>query len=174
MTSLYRHFDADGDLLYVGVSLSAVYRLSQHKQASGWYSDISRVDIENFTSRTAALIAETAAIQGEDPKYNIQKKAPKLPKTVEVYKNPEMSRMQLLHRVAIYQPIYTMDEAGRALRQSASAVKRLVEDGKLGCIITGRSMRKTKDGVLKEYVKRKITGWQLIEYIEHLESQRHD
>lgn len=31
-TELYRHFAADGCLLYVGISLSAVARLTQHRQ----------------------------------------------------------------------------------------------------------------------------------------------
>jgi hypothetical protein len=36
-TELYRHYDAEGNLLYVGISLNSVVRLTQHRQASGWF-----------------------------------------------------------------------------------------------------------------------------------------
>lgn len=68
---LYRHFDANGDLLYVGTSLSAVKRLGQHKYNSVWFSQIARVDIEMFESRNLALQAEEIAIKSEFPLYNV-------------------------------------------------------------------------------------------------------
>jgi hypothetical protein len=70
--SLYRHFDAAGELLYVGVSISAVARLSEHARASRWASQIARVDIERHPTREAALAAEAAAIKAERPRYNTQ------------------------------------------------------------------------------------------------------
>lgn len=68
---LYRHFDAQGDLLYVGMSLSAVNRLSGHKSASKWFAEIARVEVENFASREEAAFAEDEAIILENPRYNI-------------------------------------------------------------------------------------------------------
>lgn len=69
-TALYRHYDANGQLLYVGVSLSAVYRLSQHRR-SGWAQAIARVDIKHYSCRAAALTAERKAIYKEKPRFNI-------------------------------------------------------------------------------------------------------
>jgi hypothetical protein len=46
MEHLYRHFDKDGTLLYVGISLSAINRLGQHKDNAHWFSSIKRVEIE--------------------------------------------------------------------------------------------------------------------------------
>ena len=37
-TCLYRHYDKDDKLLYVGISISAYTRLSQHKINSKWAS----------------------------------------------------------------------------------------------------------------------------------------
>jgi GIY-YIG catalytic domain len=68
---LYRHFDGDGQLLYVGVSLNVVNRLAQHRSGSSWYNDIKRVDVEAFETREQALDAERKAISGEHPTYNI-------------------------------------------------------------------------------------------------------
>lgn len=69
-TALYRHFDAAGRLLYVGISLSAVQRLAQHKQASHWFAQIARVDVEWLPSRHDALRAESKAIANEAPLHN--------------------------------------------------------------------------------------------------------
>ena len=70
-TDLYRHFDAEGTLLYVGISLSAVSRLSQHVKATyDWTKDIKTVTIEKFDSRPSALRAERNAIKTEKPLYN--------------------------------------------------------------------------------------------------------
>ena len=73
MPDLYRHFNAEGELLYVGISLSAVKRLSQHKCDSTWYGDIATIEIEKFPTREEAMEAETVAIQNEAPIYNIAK-----------------------------------------------------------------------------------------------------
>lgn len=74
-TSLYRHFDADGRLLYIGVSLSPTYRLRQHRQ-SHWYEAIFRVEIEHHKSRPHALYAEAIAIMREKPLHNLAKPIP--------------------------------------------------------------------------------------------------
>lgn len=70
-TQLYRHFDAQGRLLYVGISLSTVARLTQHRNSSDWYSQISRVEIQKFDTRSEAEGAEWEAIQKEKPIHNI-------------------------------------------------------------------------------------------------------
>jgi hypothetical protein len=62
-TDLYRHFDADGTLLYVGISLSAITRLKQHKSVAGWRGKIAKVTIETLPSREAVLDAESIAIK---------------------------------------------------------------------------------------------------------------
>ncbi|MEE4209349.1 MAG: hypothetical protein V2I43_08800 [Parvularcula sp.] len=71
MTQLYRHFDADGRLLYVGISLHAVARLAQHNLNSDWAQNISRVDVEKFANRTDAIRAEIKAIRDEKPLHNV-------------------------------------------------------------------------------------------------------
>lgn len=70
-TALYRHFDAAGALLYVGISLSVVQRLQQHKRAAGWFGEIARVDVQWHPTREAALAAERAAICAEGPSWNV-------------------------------------------------------------------------------------------------------
>jgi predicted DNA-binding transcriptional regulator AlpA len=68
---LYRHFDAGGTLLYVGVSISALNRLMGHKEKAHWYWTIARMDVTNYETRQASLDAERKAIIEEMPLFNI-------------------------------------------------------------------------------------------------------
>jgi hypothetical protein len=86
-TALYRHFDADGRLLYVGISIQAFGRLCRHQKGSPWWLKIARVTVEQFGSRSAAEDAELRAIKTELPVYNKRHK-PKI-ELVEPNGNPE-------------------------------------------------------------------------------------
>lgn len=70
-TTLYRFFDADDRLLYVGISLSVVERLRAHRSDKHWFPDLARATFENFDSRREAAAAELAAIKAEKPIYNV-------------------------------------------------------------------------------------------------------
>lgn len=70
MTYLYRHYDKNGMLLYVGVSQSFVQRTKQHLRLSHWSDDIATIKIERFETRDAAFWAEVDAIATEKPLYN--------------------------------------------------------------------------------------------------------
>jgi hypothetical protein len=72
-TILYRHFSKDNRLLYVGISISVMARLQQHK-SSPWWRDISYITFERFSSCTIAKAAERMAIEKENPLYNIMGK----------------------------------------------------------------------------------------------------
>jgi hypothetical protein len=69
-TALYRHWNAEGELLYVGISLSAVERLSAHAREAGWAGLIAHVTVEWFDTRLEAMAAEKRAILDERPKHN--------------------------------------------------------------------------------------------------------
>jgi len=68
---LYRHFDKDGKLLYVGIALSVIDRLRSHRGCSFWFHDISTITIEKFSTRKEVLDAEKIAIKNENPSHNI-------------------------------------------------------------------------------------------------------
>lgn len=70
MHQLYRHFGADDLLLYVGISLSTVSRLAQHRTQSGWFHKIVKITIENFRTISEARFSEKSAIKKEKPIYN--------------------------------------------------------------------------------------------------------
>jgi ribosome-binding protein aMBF1 (putative translation factor) len=69
-TALYRHFDASGALLYVGISCNPFRRLNEHADRSNWSEKIAAVTLEWFASREEAEQAERGAIFAEKPKFN--------------------------------------------------------------------------------------------------------
>lgn len=72
MPTVYRFFDAEGGLLYVGMTLSYESRLSTHKSASPWWPRVARIELERFDTRREAMRAEFRAILGECPEFNVQ------------------------------------------------------------------------------------------------------
>lgn len=69
-TALYRHFDKDGELLYVGIAKSLAARTEQHSGKSEWFDEVATTETQYFDSRKEALVAETTAIRAERPKHN--------------------------------------------------------------------------------------------------------
>jgi len=69
-TALYRHFGADGALLYVGISHQVILRTKQHVETATWAEGINQITVEWFETRDMALAAENAAITSERPLFN--------------------------------------------------------------------------------------------------------
>jgi len=67
---LYRHFNSEGQLLYVGISNSTLVRLGAHRANAHWFNTITNVTVEKCTDRKDALHKEYTAIQDEHPLYN--------------------------------------------------------------------------------------------------------
>jgi predicted GIY-YIG superfamily endonuclease len=71
-TAVYRLRDADGELLYVGISWSVAARIAAHRTSQSWWREVATIDVEEFKNRGAALDAEARAIRTEHPRYNVQ------------------------------------------------------------------------------------------------------
>lgn len=75
-TALYRLYDAEDRLLYVGITKNLEQRWAGHKYSatsSVWWPEVVRKDIEWHPTRQAADEAETAAILRETPLHNKEK-----------------------------------------------------------------------------------------------------
>lgn len=71
-TTLYRYFNSDDRLLYVGITGDNTKRQSQHKRNSFWFGEIAKATFQHFDNRGEAAQAEVTAIQNEQPLYNTQ------------------------------------------------------------------------------------------------------
>lgn len=69
-TALYRLYDADDQLLYVGITNMPNVRLAAHR-GRGWWHQVARTEVEWYETRQPAAQAEVRAIQEEWPLYNV-------------------------------------------------------------------------------------------------------
>lgn len=81
LTALYRFFDADGRLLYVGISDNIRSRWGHHRNHKSWWPDVARATVELFDTWGAAAEAEDLAIKTEDPLYNVTGRPRRIIKT---------------------------------------------------------------------------------------------
>jgi len=70
---LYRMFDAKDELLYIGISKSALRRISEHLETQPWVNEVRTVRFElHDVDRQTIRVIEHQAILAERPKHNVQ------------------------------------------------------------------------------------------------------
>lgn len=84
-TALYRHYDADGCLLYVGITDALEIRTRAHGRRSVWREFAHRAEVIWFDTRDEALAAEREAISTEQPLFNVQLATPEAQRAVVAY-----------------------------------------------------------------------------------------
>lgn len=72
---LYRAFNRDGDLLYIGSSVQIDGRMRQHYLNAPWWFVASRFTFEAYPDEASAREAEATAIAAEHPRWNIRHRA---------------------------------------------------------------------------------------------------
>lgn len=163
--ALYRHFDAEGTLLYVGISMRPFTRTKEHVTLSGWADQIANIRIEYFPTRKEAMEAEARAVVDENPVHNIRlrkpKKGLKLLKVTE--ERAEGERLNLTRRVLHFSPLYKPNEAAGVLNIGTAILNREIAEGNLAAVL----IPSPRTGKLNSY----ITGWQLIDWLESRERQ---
>lgn len=106
-TAVYRFYDSENVLLYVGASGSPEKRWHGHA-AKPWWPDVKRNSMTWYPTKQEALAAETDAIQDEHPKHNIvHKSSPGGP-----------SKMELI-------------EVGEAYRSSREALRETMQESRV-------------------------------------------
>lgn len=69
-TCVYRCYDEDGELLYVGLSMNPDGRFAKHRSA-GWWPQVVEITVTWYAGREAAKRAEREAITSESPVFNV-------------------------------------------------------------------------------------------------------
>jgi hypothetical protein len=69
--ALYRIFDADNELLYVGITNNPTGRMMDHLRSQWWAPRITQITFEHFGDRGELKTAERRAITTEGPVYNV-------------------------------------------------------------------------------------------------------
>lgn len=74
-TVLYRLYDEDDNLLYIGITCGFDARMRDHAHRHPWWPLVARTVLDWFDTDYEADRAETAAIRAERPRYNVGKRA---------------------------------------------------------------------------------------------------
>ncbi|QNN98927.1 G-I-Y-Y-I-G endonuclease [Mycobacterium phage Mova] len=67
---LYRFYNAEDELLYIGITNNPRSRFNQHHADKAWFKSVARATMQHFATRAELETAEVAAIQSELPRYN--------------------------------------------------------------------------------------------------------
>lgn len=109
MHTLYRFFDADGQLLYIGKTTNVRARFRAHADKE-WWGDVADSSLEHYATADAVAAAEVAAIRAEAPRHNVAHN--------ESVTSRELARQrkEIAERIAESAPPFTSDEALRIAR----------------------------------------------------------
>jgi predicted GIY-YIG superfamily endonuclease len=70
-TALYRLYDAEDELLYIGISEAPEKRWAHHASEKSWWPQVARKEIRWFPTRKEAEAAEARAIATERTPHNV-------------------------------------------------------------------------------------------------------
>lgn len=70
-TTLYRAYDSEENLIYVGISCWLPDRIKAHQRHSGWHDHAAKILLDHFDSRDEALAAEKKYIEEQAPAFNV-------------------------------------------------------------------------------------------------------
>ncbi len=69
-TALYRLYDAEGQLLYIGISALPKARWERHSTLQPWWHLVAKKSVEWFDDRASATAAEAESTATEAPLYD--------------------------------------------------------------------------------------------------------
>lgn len=69
---LYWFYDAEGLLLYVGITNTGVRRMEQHGADKEWWPQVATINVNHFRTRDEAEAAEVEAIRAHLPVHNVR------------------------------------------------------------------------------------------------------
>lgn len=70
---VYRFFDANDELLYIGCSCGFLNRMAFHNTQATWVNDAVKITMKRYPDWNSGRVAEAAAIANEHPKWNDKK-----------------------------------------------------------------------------------------------------
>lgn len=73
---VYRLYDADMNLLYVGVTSHCWQRMLTHRYEKPWWDQVDLIEWMQYPHRYLAFKAEWEAIGTENPRHNLARSSP--------------------------------------------------------------------------------------------------
>lgn len=157
--TLYRHYDAEDNLLYIGVSSRISTRIKEHSKHSSWWNDIVKITLEHFQTREEVLKAERKAIINEFPKYNIKHANKSISDVVNEVDYHNKSCELVTARLVSVPISATVGNWSYYLGIPESHIKMAIQDNELGYFYVGAGKVKRP--------RIMCTGWQIIDWLEN-------
>jgi predicted GIY-YIG superfamily endonuclease len=139
-SALYRCYDADGELLYVGITSNPRVRMNSHRAHAQWWESCVRRTMEWYPSRPEALAAERKAISDENPRHNVVR--PHLFTRRSEGSRLIDPRVEVPRSNDITRPLY---DARRSARLTLTALSR--QCAACGCTVSPESLARFECGV---------------------------
>jgi predicted GIY-YIG superfamily endonuclease len=154
-TALYRHYDRDGILLYVGITDDMTRRSKEHARDKEWWSRVEDTRVQYVESRKHAEALERVAILYEKPAYN----KPLGPKRIKKRQHEQVPAL-------VANEVLTDEE-----RKLAKLFDSLDHDQQKGILLLARTLLATRDVVPLEVFKN-IPPERFVEAARKPRSQR--
>lgn len=138
---LYRFFDDQGVLLYIGKSIKVWSRFTDHRLQGKFYPEASAVTLQRgFVSHADLVDAEAKAILDEQPRYNQRhKNPPKPPKAARRGEDPANDVIDPSTGQKVFRhPCGTVHFCGGIMHETANGRARCIEGDKRDLMIADR------------------------------------
>lgn len=109
---LYRMYNSDGELLYIGITVGVYSRFLEHSKQKQWWSQVTDIKLEWCDSRSSAELAEFNAIKSESPKHNI------------VHNRPKPVKIPRQRKPPVLKPVFDPDNPLGPVLQKRSGASR--------------------------------------------------
>jgi hypothetical protein len=96
-TSVYRYLDADGVLIYVGITNRGVQRQAEHVAHSKWWRFVHSQDVEHYDDRETAERRERYLIEKHQSPFNVAHNADHKRRLAAYLKHAEVSWQRCGH-----------------------------------------------------------------------------
>lgn len=160
-TSVYRLYDGNGVLLYVGIAYQVPKRLGEHERSKPWFSEVGVIRVSRYPTRRQAEQAEAEAIYSEKPRENrapgttTTREAPTVIADVDAVvarHMAEMKRASPVEAAAAWAQL-AKDAASRADAEGAAAVSKGRSYAQVG-----QALGITRNGARKRYGHLEVVG----------------
>jgi predicted GIY-YIG superfamily endonuclease len=158
--TLYRHFDASDNLLYIGVSSRISQRIKEHSMHSSWWQNVSKITLEHFETRKEVLEAERNAIIAEKPRHNIKHKNGKIKDVKESVEYSDYRGRLLTARLVEIPIMLSVTNWSIQLGIPKTYLQSAIEKNELGYVTIGA-------GGPQKTPRLWCTGWQIIDWLEN-------
>ena len=125
---VYRLYDEQDELLYIGLTGDVRTRLRRHAQTQPWWSAVRRITIETFDNTETAALAEKQAIRREHPRYNI----------ADTGRSPQRRKLQVVDGA---DPLSLAAAFGWAVQQAGDFIRLTAPNGTVVAATVGSDIK---------------------------------